>query len=205
MKTPVCQEFWEAELVFVGRAERVTPLRPGSERTEFVVAEQLRGQPVLGRLIVEAHGMGGSCDRSFEQGSDYLVFAIRGEDGTLRVRNCSNTDTLARVPASDLAYARRALTTPADGSLSGVGMIVRKTPHGLRSAPWARARVTLRAKDREMVTQTDRRGLYRFQRVPPGTYVLETDAPAHLAPTAPASVVIGNGACAHRNFTAESR
>ena len=201
LRTPVCQEFWEAELVFIGRAERVTTLQPGSERTEFIIKEQLRGQPPKGSLVVAADGLGASCDRSFGQGPEYLVFATRREDGSWRVANCGNTDAVARVPPADLAYVRRALTTPAEGSLSGVGMVYRKT----RFDPLRRARVALRSNGREIVTQTDARGVYRFERVPPGDYMLEVSAPKQLAPIAPAGVLIGNGACASRSFTTQPR
>ena len=66
-------------------------------------------------------------------------------------------------------------------------------------------RVALRSNGRDIVTQTDARGVYRFERVPTGDYMLEVSAPKQVAPIAPVRVVIGNGACASRSFTTEPR
>ena len=198
---PVCEEFGEAELVFIGRAERVTPLGPGAERTDFLVKEHLRGERVKDTVTVQAQGLGFSCERSFKQGLEYLVFTRKSGDGSWFVMLCSNTDTIDRVPPADMAYIRRALATRADGSLSGVGMIFRNTQY----EPFVEAQVVLRSQSGEFVTRTNARGSYAFENIPPGDYSLEVTTPKHLAPIAPARIVIGNAACAYHVFTTKLR
>jgi hypothetical protein len=201
---PVCAELWQAEVVFIGLAGRVTKLKPGSERTDFLVQEVLRGQQVGSKLQVEAHGLGGSCDRSFDQGTRYLVFASRREDRTWRVMLCSNTEGVDRVPSADLAYIRRVLATPTPATLAG-SAVVRSSRPGKPAAPLAGARIVLRAGRREIVTRTDENGGYKFDGLTPGDYAIEVQAPAGVEPIAAARITVGSGACAYHMVEARSR
>ncbi|HYN09440.1 MAG TPA: hypothetical protein VES67_18800 [Vicinamibacterales bacterium] len=79
---PVCGAFWEADLVFTGRAD-VTPLGPGAQRARFRVEESFRG-PQRGIVEIVARGIGGSCAYAFVDGTRYLVYARRAPDGTWR-------------------------------------------------------------------------------------------------------------------------
>jgi hypothetical protein len=199
---PVCGEFWSAALVFIGRAERVSPLTTrGSERTEFSIRERLRGEEVGTKIDILAHGLGGSCDRSFTQGKDYLVFAIRRttewdrpRDGSWRVFLCSNTAELDQVPAADMAYMRRVLATPLPATLKGSAVL--RGGRGAKPMPLVAARLTLRGGSRELTTRTDAHGTYSFDKVEPGEYALETETLPGVEPVAPARIAIGSGACA---------
>lgn len=198
-RMPMCSDFWSSALVFIGRAERVTVLEPGTERTEFSIRETLRGERVGEKLEVVAYGLGGSCDRSFSQGKDYLVFAARRNtrwdqprDGSWRVFLCSNTALLDEVPAADMAYIRRVLATPSPATLSGSA--VARAGRGGQPQPFAAARITLRGT-RELATRTDAHGAYKFQSVPPGEYTLDIETPAGVSPVPPARIVVGSGAC----------
>jgi hypothetical protein len=200
-RRPVCGEFWSAAAVFVGRAERVTVLKPGSERTEFSIRETLRGERVGSKLEVVANGLGASCDRSFTQGKDYLVFAVRRtaqwdqpRDGSWRVFLCSNTAALDEVPAADMAYMRRVLGTTLPATLKGSAVLRSKGKGGPK--PLAGARLLLRGGARQLTTRTDMHGSYAFESVPPGEYALETETPAGVEPVPAIRLTIGSGACA---------
>src|SRR5262245_33790770 len=77
---PLCATFWDADGVFIGRAE-VTPLGPGAQRTRFEVEESFRG-PASGPVEIVSRGIGGSCDYGFSNGTRYIVFARRALDGS---------------------------------------------------------------------------------------------------------------------------
>ena len=89
---PVCHTFWEADSVFIGRAE-VTSLGPGAQRSRFEVEESFRG-PTGGVIEIVGRGIGGSCAYGFVQGTRYLVFARRAPDGTWSASMCGSTAPL---------------------------------------------------------------------------------------------------------------
>jgi hypothetical protein len=192
---PVCTTLSQSELVFVGRAERVTKLGPGSEKTEFVVREMLSGAPTT-TLGVYAHGLGGSCDRSFEQGREYLVFASRRDDRTWRVFLCTNTDEVDRVPPADLDFLRRARAAPLPASITGQVVVRHKAP--ATPEPLAGARLTLRGGGREISAQTNDQGQYTFKGVAPGDYMVHLQVPDDGKPIPPTRITLVSGACAVR-------
>ncbi len=192
---PVCTTLSQSELVFVGRAERVTKLAPGSEKTEFVVREMLSGAQTT-KLDVYAHGLGGSCDRSFEQGREYLVFASRRDDRTWRVLLCSNTDVVDRVPPADLDFLRRARAAPLPASVTGQVVVRHKAP--AKPGSLAGARLTLRGGGREVSAQTNDQGQYTFKSVPPGDYMVDVQVPDNVKPIPPTRITLVSGACAVR-------
>jgi hypothetical protein len=106
---PVSVAFWEAELVFVGRAQ-VIELGRGAQRARFRVEETFRGRS---RAVVDivARGIGGSCAYAFEHGTRYLVFARRGPDGAYTAFYC---DPIAPVDQAGEAirFARGARAAP---------------------------------------------------------------------------------------------
>jgi hypothetical protein len=198
-RVPVCREFWAAGVVFIGRAERV--IGRGTEKTEFAVRETLRGERIGSTLEVLARGVGGSCDRSFTPGKDYLVFAVRRttqwdqpRDGSWRVFLCSNTAALDEVPAADMAYIRRVLGTLLPATLKGSAVL--RGGRGVKPRPLAGARLILRGGSRELTTRTDEHGGYAFDSVAPGEYALETETLPGVEPVPAVRLTIGSGACA---------
>ena len=100
---PACAAFWEADLVFIGRAE-VTPLGPGAQRARFGVEEAFRG-PTGSVVEIVARGIGGSCAYAFVHGTRYLVFARRAPDGTWSSFYCDPTTPLDQA-GEGVAFAR---------------------------------------------------------------------------------------------------
>ena len=106
---PASVAFWEADLVFVGRAQ-VTPLGRGAQRARFRVEELFRGPS---RRVVEivARGIGGSCAFAFTHGTRYLVFARLRPDGSYASFFCDPTAPLDQA-GETLVFARGARTGP---------------------------------------------------------------------------------------------
>ena len=193
----ICAELWEADLVFIGTATRVIAPAPGSQRTTFAIEEYLRGETVGNSIELRGDGLGGSCDRDFQQGLRYLVLAKRREhDGTWRVFLCSNTDRMDRVPSATMAYIRTALSSAAPGWLH-VNAVVRGQKAGrTETTALADAKMRLRGAERILTPDASRADVYEFKNVPPGEYVLHVEVPVGVAPLEPRRIRIGSAACA---------
>jgi hypothetical protein len=199
----ICSELWTADVVFIGTAKRVVVPGPGSQRTTFEVEEHLRGEAVGRSIEVRGDGLGGSCDRDFEQGLRYLVLASRrAQDGTWRVFLCSNTDRMDRVPSATMAYIRTALTSAAPGWLQVNAVVHARRGGRTEAAALANAKMTLRGGGRTLTPHANQ-DVYEFKVVPPGEYVLSVEVPEGIAPIAPRTVRIGSAACAHAYVQAE--
>jgi hypothetical protein len=61
--------------------------------TRFSVEEWFRGERVGKEATVASYSVGGSCDRGFDEGKRYMVYANRRSDGSWRVDVCSATAT----------------------------------------------------------------------------------------------------------------
>lgn len=203
---PVCAAFWEADLVFIGRAE-VTPLGPGAQRARFGVEEAFRGP--TGRVVeIVARGIGGSCAYAFVHGTRYLVFAHRAPDGTWSSFFCDPTAPLDQA-GEGLAFARGvARDNRGVGSLFGsvsIAQRARDAQVGL-TTPLGRVTIVIRAGTLALSTTTDSQGQYAFKDVAPGRYTLTVAGLPDVDPIAPATIQIkGPGACVVHTVTAVRR
>jgi hypothetical protein len=202
---PVCSSLWTADVVFVGLVTNVARPTPGTEMTRFSVEEWFRGERVGKEATIASYSVGGSCDRGFDEGKRYMVYANRRSDGSWRVDVCSATATVDRA-AQDLKYVRDALAHPGPGALWGNAFIdVDPTEH-VRSGPSiARAPLVLESGARRLLSTTDPQGQYRFERIPAGEYTLSSDLPSDLVPVPPKRIVIGKGACIMHTFWTTKR
>lgn len=117
-RTPVCSSLWTADVVFVALAAHVARPTPGTEMARISVEEWFRGERVGKEVTIGSYGVGGSCDRDFEQGRRYIIYANHRPDGSWRVDLCSATLTVDRA-AQDLKYVRDAMARPGPGAVSG--------------------------------------------------------------------------------------
>jgi len=201
-----CASFWEADLVFIGRAE-VTPLGPGAQRARFGVEELFRG-PTGGVVEIVARGIGGSCAYAFVHGTRYLVFARRAPDGTWSSFYCDPTTPLNQA-GEGLAFARGvARDNRGVGSLFGAVLIAERARDGQVGLPEPVGRVTMviREGTRAFSTTTDAQGQYAFKDLVPGRYTLTVSELPGVDPIPPATIQIkGPGACVVHNVTAVRR
>jgi hypothetical protein len=204
-RRPVCAAFWEADRVFIGRAE-VTPIGPGAQRARFRVEEAFRGP--TGVVEIVARGIGGSCAYAFVQGTRYLVYARRAPDGTWRSVFCDPTAPVDQA-AEDLAFARGiARDRRRGGSLFGSVLIAERARDGQTGLPAPQRRVTIAIRQGAHVlsTVTDSQGRYVFNDVAPGHYTLTVSGLPGVDPIRPVSVQInGPGACVAQTVTAVTR
>ena len=203
---PVCAAFWEADRVFIGRAE-VTPLGPGAQRARFRVEEAFRG-PADGVVEIVARGIGGSCAYAFVHGTRYLVYARRAPDGTWSSFFCDPTAPLDHAGA-DLAFARGvARDSRRGGSLFGSVSIAERERDGQIGLPTPLGRVTIviREGTRAFSTTTDSQGQYAFNDVAPGRYTFTVSASPGADPIPAVTVRIkGPGACVAHTVTTVRR
>jgi hypothetical protein len=201
----VCNTFWQADAVFIGRAE-VTSLGPGAQRAQFVVEESFRG-PATGVEIV-GRGIGGSCDYGFVDGTRYIVFARRQPDGLWKAFLCSSTAPVAQAGEA-IRFARVvAHDNNQRGTISGSVFSAERTKAGGSGShsPLASVQVVATDGKRELTTRTGLNGQFEFENVAPGRYTLTFSVPAELELIPPATVdVKGPGACVTHSVTALRR
>ena len=200
---PVCAAFWEADRVFIGRAE-VTSLGPRAQRTRFRVEESFRG-PSGDVVEIVARGIGGSCAYAFVDRTRYLVYARRAPDGTWSSFFCDPTGPLDQV-GEGLAFARRvARDVRLGGSLHGSVLIADRTRGDVQST-LSGVTVAIRGESAAFSTTTGSTGQYQFKNVAPGRYTLTASGPSGLDPIRPSTIQIkGPGACVVHNVIAVIR
>lgn len=182
-----CEVAWEADAVFVGTVTSITDLGPDEKPANSLVSRRVRFGSVerfLGDLGAEpaaltGPGRGGDCGYPFEVGRQYLVYAHRGPDGLLSTSICTRTAEV-RNASEDLAYLR-SLSTPATSTAGRLFGTVDRTAWTLadpaeRRVPIAGQRVsaTGTAGTYEATSGVD--GSFSID-VPPGEYVIESEAP----------------------------
>ena len=196
----ICSAYWDADRVFVGRAE-VTPLGPGAQRTRFRIDESFLG--AAGVVEIESRGIGGSCAYGFVDGTRYVVYARQAEDGKWHASICSRTAPLDQA-SEDLRFARTvAKASRGAGSVSGSAVIAESLPNGgvVGTMPLSGATVTLRNDERVLTAETNLQGIYEFKQVPPARYTLSIRVTPQFEPAPSTTVTVkGAGACVAHGF-----
>jgi hypothetical protein len=196
----VCSAYWDADRVFVGRAE-VTPLGPGAQRTRFRIDESFVGAP--GVVEIESRGIGGSCAYGFVDGTRYLVYARQSPDGKWHASICSRTASVDQA-SEDLRFARTvAKDSRGAGSVSGSAVIAERLPGGgiTDTVPLGGATVTLRHDARVLTAETNLQGFYEFKQVPAAQYTLSIRVTPQFETVPSTTVTVkGAGACAAHTF-----
>ena len=109
VRTVVEIQLQRAEAVFSGsvialrwRTVQVFPDAPGSKMMELgavIVPERTWKGSLVDTLVVWTPDEIGMCKVPFSEGERYLVFAARGDSGTLHTNNCTGTQPLAGAEA----------------------------------------------------------------------------------------------------------
>jgi hypothetical protein len=198
---PPCQEFWQANAVFIGLVTETiavdwsgTNLAPYSQYRRLTarlsVEEAFRGVEAT-EVIFEMN----DCPYPFKQGERYLVYAHKDRDGKLYQRiGRSRTRPLSEA-REDLEYIRG--LSAAGASSSVLGKVTRHT-HNIRESrydiePLKDIRVILEGNDQRHEVVTDGEGRYQFVGLPTGAYRVRAELPAHLSFEEQTIKVIGQG------------
>lgn len=201
---PTCATTWNADLVFVGTATRVSAPSARVEDTEFTIEEWLRGKQVDAKVTLHSEGIGFSCDYDFTQGVKYLVMAQR-RGGVWTAVLCGGTRPFPSA-ASDVNEIRNTVRSRASGTVSGEVFFDAFPDERIGgSVPIVGAAVTLRAGDNQLSVVTDAKGAFRLTRVPPGNYELIVNVPSNATPVPSQHLVVGANACIRRYIFSDPR
>lgn len=166
---PVCAEYRGADVVFTGQVSKITRLDDGvRSQVTLRVERALKG---MNGKSIELINWGTSCDYSFREGKEYLVYAFRNErSGELSTWECSRTRELAKA-SNDIAYidgAQTSRTTVITGVLAD----------GEKRLRSVRVIVKLGAHVRRLAT--DDEGWFKLNVNGPGKYVVQIYLPRSI-------------------------
>ncbi|MGH9937166.1 MAG: carboxypeptidase regulatory-like domain-containing protein [Blastocatellia bacterium] len=177
---PPCQEYWQADAVFVGRvkAKELKEVRVfGAEvRVTFTITEAFRG--TLGKEVdIFTNNNSAACGYGFDRGGTYLVYANEYPKGggKLHTGICTRTQRYSE-SSPDIAYAKSLAKAPAGAVISGV------VTHGLDSrVPLANVRVIVTGKGKQVKVTTDDKGRYKTPSLPAGEYTVKIEPPEGMS------------------------
>lgn len=185
---PPCVEYWRADAVFIGVANRVvlTPDKPTADNwmgrqitVYFTIVEAFKGVDGSALVLNLDH-----CGHQFKEGERYLVYADRNPNNNeLDVRAGRTRTRPLSEAAEDLEYIR-GLAQAEPGSRV-FGKVIQYT-HKLRERRFAPEslpdiKVALEGNNQRYEIVTDSEGRYEFKRIPAGIYRLRAELPAYLS------------------------
>jgi len=175
-----CQAYASAQVVFVGLVTKTatvrskglmpstalsTTLMNGATTAHFKVEENLLG---IKMAEVDVLGEGTSCDFHFKEGTRYLVYAYRSQDGTtLHTNICAGTAPVLE-SFIHVSYLRGLKNQPSGSVFSG--RIMRESS----GRPSQDTTVTIESGGRLSSARTNVRGEFTFTNLSGGKYRVRT-------------------------------
>lgn len=198
---PPCQEYWRADAVFIGVANRVVNvpnntllvIGPYLQTTAyFTIEEAFKGVGGTG-IVIDSN----DCGYVFKEGERYLVYAHRNsyKNNELRVRVGTTRTRPLSEAAEDLKYIR-GLSSAEPGSRI-FGKVAQHT-HNIKESsydaePLQNIKVILEGNDQREEVVTDSEGRYEFKRLTAGSYQIRAEVPAYLSYAEQKIKVTGQG------------
>lgn len=190
------EAFKEANAVFTGRVVSVTDesgkevvkkkmsdsedynreREEGKRFYRFDVQEWFKGEK--DSEITISHNVN-MCEFSFDVGDEFLVYAYES-NGELRTSTfCWRTRSLENAKKDDIYFLRELLKGIPEPRIYGSVLLEDKDPitNSFRSKFLERIKVIAQRNKRQYITFTDKNGLYRFNKLPNGKYVVSMDLP----------------------------
>jgi hypothetical protein len=194
---PPCAGFWRADAVFVGRVTandvRQADDQPPETAATLTVFRTFRGEP---RPSIVLRGMMTSCSYRFRIGETYLVFAYRDTNGRFNTGQCSGTKPLAEADSDIATIQTLPLLSPLGWIYGTVNRAVRDPEtRALRSGVAVGVPVTLTSPGTRASVLTDHTGRFEFTGLAPGTYSVQTAAPATMRAAGGGDVVVTARSC----------
>lgn len=209
---PPCQEYWRAEVVFVGHAIRVDAtnwppnIAPYSEYSKLTarltIEEAFRGVKG-GEVTFEME----DCPYPFKQGERYLVYAHRARDGMLYLRTGSSRTRPFSEAGEDLEYIRGLAHGNEKGRLFGTVTrdVLDLRPHAFRQekeaghGKLAGVKVVVENGRSNYEAMTDGEGKFEFSELAAGIYDVRVAATATEPGAEMRGVKVFAGGCAPLN------
>lgn len=186
---PPCQEYWRSDAVFIGVVTRVmrTPntthpvemFGPFATSTVFLtVQEAFKGIQQSAIVLDLDH-----CGYMFNEGERYLVYARRGYNNTLDVRDRFTRTRPLSEATEDLEYIRGLASAEPGarvfGQITQFTHVIKKDSRHL-SEPLSNIKVSIVGSDQRREVVTDSDGRYEFKGLRTGTYRIRAEVPAYL-------------------------
>jgi hypothetical protein len=170
-----CGDYWSAEAVFIGFAEKVElDEKTYTIKVTFQVDRPFRG---IAEKTAEIYMMSG-CHYPFVQGERYFVYARKQQDGKLSESACGPSLKL-RDAKKDLECAEEIADGKAGTRISG--MVIRDVPVSgpvdLKDKGVSNVGVIIRSDTNTYKTRTDENGIYLFSNFPSDLYHVSIDVP----------------------------
>ena len=183
-----CQEFWRVDAVFAGTvvsSGRITipdkPYNRDMRLLHMTVDQPIRGMQTAAVDLMTGWG-GGDCGYEFKVGQRYLVYAYRDEkDNRLSTSICTRTRPLGEAD-DDFAFFKGLATAAPRGLIFGK---VGKRNHEWKEGdswykPVPDAELTIEGEAAQYQAQSDAKGDFRVDNLPPGKYLIKLKLPPGL-------------------------
>lgn len=183
-----CQEYWRADAVFSGTvvSSGKINLDQGPYKSDMRLLHMTVDQPIRGVQTVAVDLLtgwgGGDCGYEFKVGQRYLVYAYRDEkDNRLSTSICTRTRSLADAD-DDFAFFKGLATAAPRGLIFGR---VGKRNHEWKEGdnwykPVPDAELTIEGEAAQYQAQSDAKGEFRVDNIPPGKYRVKLKLPPGL-------------------------
>lgn len=167
--TPLCQSFWQADVVFSGDVlafDKTDSTQFFSRRVARIRVDRVWRGTAAGTIEVTTGAGGGDCGYSFRRGRKYVVYANQTQDGKLTTGICSPTKPFDEA-ARDLAFFND-IAKPSPGARV-YGKVHYETK-GARLESAKGATITLESEAGSRTTTANDTGAFEFTNLPPGEY-----------------------------------
>jgi hypothetical protein len=174
---PLCQSFWQADVVFSGEVvsfEKLDAKQHFSRRVARIRVDRVWRGEAQGTVDVTTGAGGGDCGYSFRPGRKYLVYSSKANDGKLTTGICSPTKPLDAA-AADLAYFKEIEKPSAGARVYGSAHLETK---GADLEPAKGATITLDGASGPRTTRANDVGAFEFTNLTPGEYRVRMEGAA---------------------------
>lgn len=197
-EVPLCQSFWQADVVFAGEVlsfEKLDPKQMFSKRLARVRVDRVWRGEAAGVVEISTGSGGGDCGYSFRRGQSYVIYAHKGPGGALSTNICTPTKLLSKA-SDDLEYFKGIEAPSSGGRVYGTARLETKGANLVAAKGVA---IVLKGDSRSWNATTDGTGAFEFTDLPVGDYTIAMEG----APLTPWKVQVRDArACAVVNIWA---
>jgi hypothetical protein len=179
----IYEKFNGSKAVFTGKIvsfDEVEVDNYPKRRYHFQLIENLKGTSAK-NLTIYSDSQYSSCfARGAEVGESYLVFAWEGENGNLEGGSFCSTFQNLESAADAIYFIRELIKGKPESQIYGT---VSFSENNLQTNEWSNKYlqnlvVEIKSSRRVFSAVTDQRGVFRFNRIPPGEYSIKVKVPS---------------------------